>query len=78
MKDLHRLQPSLRLEDLKGVLAPPRLLAAIEPRPSLFKDLVFGTEPNWFDAEVFRPSGRSPAVGRAMGAGVGTRDLQLR
>jgi phthiocerol/phenolphthiocerol synthesis type-I polyketide synthase C len=51
VEGLHRLK-SLRLEDLTGVLAPRGLLAAIEPCPSLFKDLVFGTEPNWFDAEV--------------------------
>jgi phthiocerol/phenolphthiocerol synthesis type-I polyketide synthase C len=44
---LHRLT-AVGLGDLKGMLAPHGILAAIEPRPSLFKDIVFGLDPVWF------------------------------
>ena len=47
---LHRIRPVLRTEELKAALAPNGLALAIEPRPSLFADLVFGIDPDWFDA----------------------------
>jgi NADPH:quinone reductase-like Zn-dependent oxidoreductase/acyl carrier protein/NADP-dependent 3-hydroxy acid dehydrogenase YdfG len=46
---LHRLRPALRLEELKGTLVSGGLLVAVESPPSLFNDLVFGTDPEWFD-----------------------------
>ena len=45
---LHRLPAELGLTQLKGKLAPGGLIVAVEPRPSLFKDLVFGLDPGWF------------------------------
>ena len=45
---LHRLPADLGLGELKNLLAPRGLLIAIEPRQSLFKDLVFGLDSNWF------------------------------
>ena len=45
---LHRLPPTTGIADLRRHLAPGGLLVAIEPRASLFKDLVFGLDPNWF------------------------------
>ena len=45
---LHRLPADLGLAQLQEALAPRGLLVAVEPRPSLFKDVVFGLQPNWF------------------------------
>jgi len=45
---LHRLPATLGIGELRGHLAPGGLLIAIEPRSSLFKDIVFGLDPNWF------------------------------
>ena len=45
---LHRLPPDLGLTELNELLSPGGLLVAIEPRTSLFKDLVFGLDPGWF------------------------------
>lgn len=45
---LHRLPATFGVADLKGLLAPGGLLVAVEPRSSLFKDIVFGLDPNWF------------------------------
>ncbi len=45
---LHRVPSELGLERLSACLEPHGMLAAIEPRPSLFRDLVFGVEPGWF------------------------------
>ncbi|CAM9696036.1 unnamed protein product, partial [Phaeothamnion confervicola] len=50
VEGLHRLGSTLSLDELKGTLAPRGLLVAVEPRPSLFKDIVFGLDPNWFAA----------------------------
>ena len=48
VEGLHRLPSGIGLDDLNASLAPGGLLVAVEPRPSLFKDLVFGLNPNWF------------------------------
>ena len=45
---LNRLPTELSLAEVHGLLAPGGLLVAVEPQPSLFSDLVFGLEPNWF------------------------------
>ena len=53
---LHRLPAELGLTQLKGKLAPGGLIVAVEPRPSLFKDMVFGLDPGWFlPGRVDRP-----------------------
>ncbi len=44
----HRLPSGLGLTELKDMLATGGLVVGIESRPSLFKDLVFGLDPNWF------------------------------
>ena len=48
VEGFHRLPEGLGLAELKGTLAPGGLVLGVEPRPSLFKDLVFGLDPNWF------------------------------
>lgn len=50
---LHRLPSDLSLGELKNLLVPRGLLIAIEPRQSLFKDLVFGLDSNWFAKGLF-------------------------
>jgi phthiocerol/phenolphthiocerol synthesis type-I polyketide synthase C len=45
---LHRLPSGIGLAELRATLAPGGLLLAVEPRPSLFKDIVFGLERSWF------------------------------
>lgn len=47
---LHRLPANLGVNDLQQRLAPGGLLVALEPRASLFKDIVFGLDPDWFRA----------------------------
>ncbi len=47
---VHRLPATLGLSELSGLLAPGGLLIALEPRKSLFKDMVFGLDPAWFAA----------------------------
>ncbi len=47
---LSRLSPGLALSDLRQSLAPNGLLVAVEPKPSLFRDLVFGLDAAWFSA----------------------------
>jgi len=45
---LHRIAPqSVRLARIVETLAPEGLIAAIEPEPSLFRDLVFGLDCDW-------------------------------
>lgn len=57
LSGLHRLPTSFGLAELQGRLSPGGLLLAIEPRASLFKDIVFGIDPNWFlHASSGRPS----------------------
>jgi len=46
----HRLPADFGLTELKGKVVAGGLIAGIEPRPSLFKDLVFGLDPKWFVA----------------------------
>jgi phthiocerol/phenolphthiocerol synthesis type-I polyketide synthase C len=48
VEGFHRLPDGLGLAELKGLLAGGGLVVGVEPRPSLFKDLVFGLDPNWF------------------------------
>ena len=50
---LHRLPSDLGLGELKNLLVPRGLLMAIEPRQSLFNDLVFGLDANWFAKGLF-------------------------
>jgi len=45
---LHRLPPTFGPAGVKSALAPGGLFVAVEPGGSLFKDLVFGLDPNWF------------------------------
>ena len=46
---LHSRDPGVTLGVLRKALAARGLLIAIEPLPSLFRDLAFGTEVNWFE-----------------------------
>jgi acyl transferase domain-containing protein/NADPH:quinone reductase-like Zn-dependent oxidoreductase/NADP-dependent 3-hydroxy acid dehydrogenase YdfG/acyl carrier protein len=56
---LHRLPRDLGLADVREFLSPGGLLAAIEPGSSLFKDLVFGLDSDWFRTGAFdRPISR--------------------
>jgi acyl transferase domain-containing protein/NADPH:quinone reductase-like Zn-dependent oxidoreductase/acyl carrier protein/NADP-dependent 3-hydroxy acid dehydrogenase YdfG/SAM-dependent methyltransferase len=48
VEGLHRLPADVGLAQVKDMLAPGGLLLALEPRPSLFKNLVFGLDPHWF------------------------------
>ena len=59
---LHHLAPP-ELSRLARALAPGGLLVAVEAQPSLFKDMVLGTEPDWFRAA--RPSARAASCARA-------------
>jgi phthiocerol/phenolphthiocerol synthesis type-I polyketide synthase C len=45
---LHRLPARFGFADLKGLLAPGGLLVAVEPKSSLFKDMIFGLDADWF------------------------------
>jgi len=47
---LHRLPTDFGLDRLSGLLAPCGVLVAVEPSPTLFKDLAFGLDPHWFAA----------------------------
>lgn len=49
---LHRLPGKLNLDSIRALLAPRGLFVAIEPNPSLFKDLAFGFDPAWFAKSV--------------------------
>lgn len=65
---LHQRPAELTFAALAKALAPHGLLLAIEPAPSLFRDLAFGLDPQWFDAGMAEfPVGRlgSPAVWEA-------------
>lgn len=48
---LHRLPPELGLGGLERRLAPGGLLVAMEPRASLFRDLLLGADPAWFSGD---------------------------
>jgi acyl transferase domain-containing protein/NADPH:quinone reductase-like Zn-dependent oxidoreductase/acyl carrier protein/short-subunit dehydrogenase len=54
---LHRLDSGIGIDGIAALLAPNGLLVAIEPRTSLFHDLVFGLDPAWFGG---RRHARSP------------------
>jgi acyl transferase domain-containing protein/NADPH:quinone reductase-like Zn-dependent oxidoreductase/acyl carrier protein len=54
---LHRSDRDL-LGRLAASLATGGLFAAIEPAASLFRDLVFGLNPGWFEGEADLPVGR--------------------
>jgi len=45
---LHMLPASVSISDIGARIAPGGLLVAVEPQPSLFKDIVFGLDPKWF------------------------------
>ena len=45
---LHRMPAGVELDVLKRSLAPGGLMVAIEPGPSLFRDMVFGIDSDWF------------------------------
>jgi acyl transferase domain-containing protein/NADPH:quinone reductase-like Zn-dependent oxidoreductase/NADP-dependent 3-hydroxy acid dehydrogenase YdfG/acyl carrier protein len=71
VESLHRLPSSMRLGRLHQALAPRGLLMAVEPQPSLFRDLVFGLMRGWFDGSV----GGFP-VGSLLTAGVWKQALE--
>ena len=48
VEGFHRLPDALGLSEIKSLMAPGGILMGVEPRPSFFKDLVFGLDPNWF------------------------------
>ncbi|ACL56934.1 type I polyketide synthase [Methylobacterium nodulans] len=54
---LHRSDRDL-LGRLAASLATGGLFAAVEPAASLFRDLVFGLSPGWFEGEATLPVGR--------------------
>lgn len=45
---LHRLPGEAGIAEVRRMLSPGGLLVAVEPRASLFKDLVFGLDSAWF------------------------------
>lgn len=47
---LHRLPAEIDVATLAKVLAPGGVAIALEPPPSLFSDIAFGLQPNWFAA----------------------------
>ena len=64
-QELHRLPTAIGLDELAKSLAPGGLLFALEPQPSLFRDLIFGLRSYWFSESVgdfpvgvLRPAGR--------------------
>ena len=48
VESLHRLPDRWSLSRLREAVAARGLLMAIEPRPSVFRDLAFGLDPLWF------------------------------
>ena len=52
VESLHRLPGSMRLATLQQALAPRGMLIAVEPQPSLFRNLVFGLLRGWFGRSV--------------------------
>jgi phthiocerol/phenolphthiocerol synthesis type-I polyketide synthase C len=49
---LHRLPGNVTLASIRELLADGGLFAAVEPHASLFKDLAFGFDPEWFANSV--------------------------
>ena len=86
VEGLHRLPANMSLAEVNALLAPRGLLLAVEPQPSLFRDLVFGLDPNWFllslDRQPVSPIQASESwVSSAQQAGfvdVEVRPLQCR
>ncbi len=59
VESLHRIPDSIGLAGVLQLLAPRGVLIALEPQPSLFRDLAFGLDPGWFAADGSdRPAGR--------------------
>jgi phthiocerol/phenolphthiocerol synthesis type-I polyketide synthase C len=59
VESLHQLPASMGLAGARQLLAPSGVLLAVEPLPSVFRDLAFGLDPNWLAAEHSdRPAGR--------------------
>jgi phthiocerol/phenolphthiocerol synthesis type-I polyketide synthase C len=59
VESLHRLPERWELSRLREALAPRGVLLAVEPSPSVFRDLGFGLDPTWFaNASPDRPTGR--------------------
>ena len=61
---LHRLPSGFGLTAIRNLLTPGGMLVAVEPGRSLFKDIVFGLDPDWFRSGASdRPVSRlRPAV----------------
>jgi acyl transferase domain-containing protein/NADPH:quinone reductase-like Zn-dependent oxidoreductase/NADP-dependent 3-hydroxy acid dehydrogenase YdfG/acyl carrier protein len=58
-ESLHRLPDSVGLAGTRQLLAPLGVLLALEPPPSLFRDLAFGLDPSWLnERDSDRPAGR--------------------
>ncbi len=58
-ESLHRLPERWELSRLREALAPRGVLIAVEPSPSVFRDLAFGLDPAWFaSASPDAPVGR--------------------
>ena len=51
-ESLHRLPATIDLASLLAFLAPRGILVAIEPKPSLFRDIAFGLDPDWFATDA--------------------------
>ena len=59
VESLHRLPASIDPACLHDALAPRGLLLALEPKSSLFRDIIFGLDPNWLSPAAFdHPVGR--------------------
>jgi phthiocerol/phenolphthiocerol synthesis type-I polyketide synthase C len=61
-ESLHRLPERWELSRLREALAPRGVLIAVEPSPSVFRDLGFGLDPAWFAA-----SSPDAPIGRLQG-----------
>jgi len=60
VESLHRLPAAVDPACLHEALAPRGLLLALEPQSSLFRDMIFGLDPNWLSPAAFdRPVGRT-------------------
>ena len=60
---LYRLPATIGLDNLRCVLAPRAVLAAAEPRPSVFRDMLVGLDPSSFrddDSDRWEPRLRRP------------------
>ena len=55
VESLHRLPDSVGLAGARQLLAPRGVLLALEPPPSLFRDIAFGLDPSWLAADDSDP-----------------------